>query len=150
MKIQSKRLHQYLLEQGVLDGSPEEIGAAKIRYRRNYKKQWKQEQQLPFKEVRPCFTLKEYSSIKAIAKEAGFKNATAFAKQLVLSSAEGQSLIPNKDVLLSVLQHIGMAVTTLLNKANPHMVETQLLKAEEILLNYLRINQYEYDHKTRT
>ncbi len=150
MKIQSKKLYQYLLEQGVLDSSAEEIQAAKIRYRRIYKRKWKEDRQIPYKEVRPCFTLKEYASIRAVAKEAGFKNATTFAKQLVLSSAQGQSLIPNKDVLLSALQHIGMAATTLLNTANPHMVEVQLLKAEEILLNYLRINQYEYDHKTRT
>jgi len=138
MKIRSKALYAYLLEAGVLDGTPEEIDSAKCDYRRIYKRQWKL-QKRPRKEIRIEVTLKQFAAIASKAREFELKH-TVYARNAILSAIESNPSIPNKNQLLNVLQLISMAViASAKNTLSSWQLSEQLAKAEDTLLQYLRM-----------
>ncbi len=137
MKIRSKQLFEYLKDAGVLDASAEEIAVVKAAYRRRYKRQWRKRQQLPKKELRPGFTLKQYKDLQLKAHEMGI-SPTALITQLVLALIESKKFIPGSDQLLTILQLIGMASIEL-SREIPGSPSTELLqKAERLLIEYLK------------
>jgi len=137
MKIRSKALYAYLLEAGVLDGTPEEIDSAKCNYRRKYKRQWKQ-QKRPRKEIRFEVTLKQFKDIKMKAIGSGVTH-TEYARKVLLTAAESDLCIPNKKRLLQVLQVISMAaIASAGNTLPPWQLSEQLAKAEDMLWQYLK------------
>lgn len=129
MKVRSKRLWQYLSDCNLLNASEEEIALAKVKYRRLYKTEWKQNRTKPEKEIRPMFSLREYMELKIKASEMGMK-PTRYLKSLALSSIHSGSLAPNKEALTRVMQLITLAVTTKDTKP--------INDAEQLLLNYIK------------
>lgn len=138
MKIRSKLLYQYLLESGVLNGTPEAIGLAKREYRKRYKKQWKGQQRLK-KEIRFEITLNQFQKLKLKARAYDLRHTT-YTKQIVLASIEQSPVIPYREVLEKVLQLISMATTASINEGTTRVKEQTalLLQAETYLLNYLQ------------
>ena len=134
-KVRSKALWKYLFEKGVLEGTDEEIQQAKREYRKQYKREWKL-RRLKQKEIRPSFTIKEYQAIQQVAKKAGLK-PTGLARQLLLSHAEGNTFIHNRDILLQVLQNISIVAIHLVKQCPKEDYTKLIEKAEQLLLNYL-------------
>lgn len=128
MKVKSKRLWQYLSDCNLLNASEEEIALAKVKYRRLYKTEWKQNRAKPEKEIRPVFSLKEYMDLKVKASDMGM-NPTKYLKSLALSSVKSETLAPNKEELKRVMQLLTIAVST--KNTEPIQV------AEQILLKYI-------------
>ena len=141
MKIRSKALYLFLLEEGVLDGSQEEIAQAKQEFRKQYQKNWKRNKPKLKKEIRFELTHKEYFELKVRSLESGLF-PTTFAKDAVLTSVAKQLAIPNKATLDKVLQVIGIAASLCQNKdrygnISGKQVEEYLFQAEGLLLDYL-------------
>lgn len=140
MKVKSKKLRQYLEERNAFNSTPEEFISLKQQYRKEYKREWANNR-LPHHELRPALTLKEYSDIKKMARESGYKNPTAFTKNLILSSLQGKPIAPDRDLLLTISQKVGMSINLL---KNPYtfLDKSELIKflteAENILLEYIR------------
>lgn len=135
MKTRSKALWKYLFEKGVLEGTDEEIAEAKAEYRRQYKRMWK-ERRVKVKELRPCFTLKEYDLIQKTAKQTGLK-PTTFARELLLAQSGNTDFIPNKGMLLQALQYITIVAIELSKNTTDKTSIEIIEKAEKLLLNYL-------------
>lgn len=129
MTVRSKRLWQYLSDCNLLNASEEEIALAKVKYRRLYKTEWKQNRTKPEKEIRPIFSLREYMDLKVKASDMGM-NPTKYLKSLALSSVKSETLAPNKEALKRVMQLLTIAVTT----NNTELIHD----AEQILLNYIK------------
>ncbi len=135
-QIRSKKLRQYLNERGALNGTEEEIAAAKAEYRRLYKREWKKSQQMPKKELRPGFTLKQYKELQLKARELNL-SPTSLLKDLALGVIDPKH-IPNSDQLLTILQLISMSAIEFSKKRDGDMSSTELLqKAEQLLIHYL-------------
>jgi len=134
-RIRSKALYQYLLEAGVLSGTPEAIGIAKRKYRKQYKKQWK-ERKRPRKELRIEISLREYATIKSQALTNGLK-PTTYARNVLLASTGQNILIPYKDELLEVLQILSMTVIASFSNMPARSLSNELEEAERHLLHYL-------------
>jgi hypothetical protein len=137
--MRSKALWKYLSDAGVLDGSEEEIQTAKKAYRRMYKREWKRKQQIPKKEIRPLFTLREYADIMRKAKDKD-KSPTAYGKQLILASLDIHSPIQDRAVLLEILSHISMSVIAL-SRGDTSNLQFHLEAAERMLLSCVRNEQ---------
>lgn len=135
MKIRSKALYEYLVQENALHGTPEQLALAKIEWRKLYKKRWKQ-QQRPRKEIRFEITLKQYQAIKTTALAYGVP-PTTHCKAIIISSVEKTPAIPHREVLLHVLQLLGMAINTLQKDGNTHKATELLTRAEHRLLTYL-------------
>ena len=139
MKVNSKKLRQYLEERNAFNSTPEEFNLLKRQYRREYKRNWANNR-LPHHELRPAVTLKEYADIRRMARESGYKNPTAFTKHLIISSLQGRPFAPDKDLLLTISQKVGMSINLL---KNPYtfLDKSELIKflteAENILLEYI-------------
>ena len=145
-KVRSKALWKFLFEKGVIpNGTEEEITAAKKEYRCIYKREWKQ-RRLKQKEIRPSFTLKEYQAIQQVATKAGLK-PTGLARQLLLSRSEGNAFIPNRDILLQVLQNISIVAIHLVKQCPKEDYTKLIEKAEQLLLNYLFNFDSQNSHK---
>ena len=141
-KVRSKALWKFLLEKGVLEGTEEEIQQAKREYRKQYKREWKL-RRLKQKEIRPSFTIKEYQAIQQVAEKAGLK-PTGLARQLLLAHSEGNTFIPNRDILLQVLQNISIVAIHLVKQFPKEDDYTLLIeKAEQLLLTYLFTSDYQ-------
>jgi hypothetical protein len=137
MKTRSKALYAYLLDTGVIHGTPEEIAMAKRSYRRLYKMRWKQGR-IEKKEIRVEFTLKQFSSIKVRALEAGLTHTT-YARNAILFAAEAKQPIPHKDMLLQILQLVSMAAIAAAKNTIPlNQLSTMLYQAESHLIQYLK------------
>lgn len=139
MKARSKALYTYLLEAGVLNGTPAEIDCAKCEYRKLYKKHWKQKVK-PRKEIRIEFTLKQFTAIKAKAREYELRHTT-YARNVILADVESQSIIPYREKLERILQLVGIAAIAIEKNTMPLWQVAELLQeAESILLPYLNNN----------
>lgn len=138
MKIRSKALWQFISDTGALNGSEEDIAKAKAEYRKIYKRNWKRNRQIPQREMRPCFTLKEYREIWLKANEAGM-NPTSFFKEQVLCILTNTISKKDREMLLQVLQCISVCSIGL-EKSNIDLTELQfnISKAEELLIQYLK------------
>lgn len=145
-KVRSKALWKFLFEKGVLEGTDEEIQQAKREYRKQYKKVWKQSRR-KIKEIRPCFTVKEYNTIQQVAQKAGLKPIT-FAQQVLLAHAEGNAFIPNRDILLQVLQNISIVAIHLVKQFPKENYTLLIEKAEQLLLHYLFSHDFKGADKT--
>jgi hypothetical protein len=133
MKIRSKALYNYLLEVGVLSGTPELLAHAKKDYRRQYKSNWKR-QASGHKEIRFHVSLQQHSDIKVRALAESLRPAT-YVKALTLS-AVGQPAIYS-DRLLEALQLVSMAVIAAQHDKSQLEILGLLLNAERKLLEYL-------------
>lgn len=137
MKTRSKALYAYLLEAGVLNGTPAEIDRAKCDYRKLYKRQWK-ENKRPRKEIRIEFTLKQFTAIKTKARWYELRHTT-YARKVILTAAESDRfVIPKREQLEKISQLVSMAAITM--KKNTMLrcqVAELLLEAETILMDYL-------------
>lgn len=141
-KVRSESLYLYLKEQGVLESTPEVIEEAKRNYRRKYVQAWKRNRPKLRKEIRYSVTQKQYFELKVRAIESGLL-PTEFAKDSMLSSVANKPNIPNRQMLESILQSIGIATSLCQHKdrygnISPVQVEQYLLKAETALLKYLK------------
>jgi hypothetical protein len=137
MKIRSKALYAYLLDTGVLYGTPEQISRAKCDYRKLYKMQWKQGRREK-KEIRIEFTVKQFIGIKARAEEARLTH-TAYARDAILFVAGAKQSVPHKDVLLQILQLVSMvAIAAAKNTISLKQLSTMLYQAETQLIQYLK------------
>lgn len=135
----SKKLLEYLNKVGVLNGTPEEIELAKIEYRKEYQKTWKQTKSPIIKDLRITLSLREYKDLKVFVYELKL-TPTAYSKQIILQSITGKKIIPNRSELELIYQKIGMAINqNLKDHSNIKLVET-LIKIEEDLHNYLTAN----------
>ena len=130
-KVRSKRLYQFLIDRGALNASKEEIMKVKAEYRKLYKKAWKKKRNVPRKEIRPCFSLKEYLDIQVKAHELGVC-PTRYVKQVVLSGLHGKALVPHTNVLKKVLQLLGIAQNSYGDAV------ASLPEAEKLLFEYLK------------
>ena len=128
-------MYAYLLQVGVLHGSDEEILCAKQTYRKQYKRNWKQ-QKRPRKELRIEVTLKEFAVIKSLGLVNGLK-PTTYARTILLASTGQSILIPYKDDLLQVLQLLSMAAIASRTIIPARDLSDQLFEAERLLLQYL-------------
>ena len=137
MNSRSSALWQYLEQSGALNGSTEDIIKAKQEYRKQYKRDWNKQSQNN-KELRPKFSHEEYKQICIRAKLYGL-HPTAYTKQLILSTQEEVTLIPNKEELLQILQYVSMATITI-SEADTKLHQL-ISKAETLLLQYLNIKQ---------
>jgi hypothetical protein len=140
MKTRSKALYTYLLEAGVLNGTPAEIDRAKCGYRKLYKRQWK-ENKRPRKEIRIEFTLKQFQKVKLKAREFDLRHTT-YARQVILAASEDDSgFIPHREKLEKILQRISIACIAMeKNTRLPWEVAELLQEAETILMDYLNSN----------
>jgi hypothetical protein len=109
--MRSRALYAYLLEAGVLNGTPEEIDSAKCNYRKLYKKRWKQQQQQR-KELRIEVTITQYEAIKLQAHN------------YLLT-------------LLEILQLISVAVIAFGQSPSNQTMSELIQRAETLLLTYL-------------
>lgn len=135
-KIKSKKLLEYLTETGAINGTEAEIKAAKIRYRKEYQKNWKQSKSNLIKDLRITLSLREYKDLKVFVYDLQ-KTPTEYSKQIILQSISGKKIVPNRQELELIYQKIGMAINqNLKDHSNIKLVET-LIKIEEDLLNYL-------------
>jgi len=140
-KIRSPKLFQYLLDSGVLDKTEAEIASAKRAYRKEYDRIWKKNSRVKKKEIRPGFTQREYDELKARARQVGY-NPTAYVKSLVQAVLREKHVIPNRDLLLKVLQALSIASIALSRPRTIQEKETgELLHNTELmLLSYLQSN----------
>ncbi len=136
-RIRSKNLWQYLCDAGLLTASEEDISKAKAEYRREYKKKWKQNRQMPIKDVRLSFTLKQYQGLK---NKAGAMNTTptVLSRDLVLAFIHSNQLVPDKDHVHIILQHLCMGSIALLQERHidPSIID-HIQTAENLLTEYL-------------
>lgn len=138
MKYGSKAIFEYLKEKGLLDASREQINEAKLAYRRAYKREWKKNRQVPSKEIRPVFSLRQYVEIKIKADLFGL-NPTKYVKQIVLADISGKPVIPNKGVLLQILQLLGMIAISISKERHlSNNLKEQIAEAEALLLKYVK------------
>jgi hypothetical protein len=140
MKVRSKALYQYLLASGALEGTPEAIGMAKLAYRKQYKKLWRQNKR-PRKELRIGVTLKQFQGIKMRAREYNLSH-TSYARQVLLASVEADGyFIPYRDKLEKVLQLVSMAAIAATRQTIvTNDLSDWLSQAETELLHYLQSN----------
>ncbi len=140
MKIRSKALRAYLLEAGVLNGTPAEIDRARCDYRKLYKQRWKQ-QIRPRKEIRIEFTLKQFVAIKAKARWYELRHTT-YARQVILAAVESDlSIVPQRGQLEKTLQSISMAAIAMeKNTMQRWQIVEFLRESETILMAYLNGN----------
>ena len=83
-------------------------------------------------------TFKQFAAIKRKAVELGIPHTT-YARKVILSDAGLQSVIPNKEQLLEVLQIISMAaIVSAKNTLSSWQLAEQLKQAEDMLLHYLK------------
>ncbi len=138
-KPKSKALYEFLLNAGVLNGTPEEIALAKVAYRKAYLLNWKEKKAPLIKEIRIVCSLKEYKDVKVFSHNLG-KSPTAFTKSFVLSFIKQQTMLPNQQQLESIYQNIGLIINqSLKDKLNLNLIE-KLIKIEEELNEYLKSN----------
>lgn len=136
MKVRSKALWAYLVQNGVLDKDEATIARVKKLYRKEYKQKWKKERRLKKFELRPCFTLKEYTAIQVAAKRAGLK-PTTFAREILLATAANTEPIPNKPILFKALQFVTIAAISLSKAGTAIHILESIETAEKLLLQYL-------------
>ena len=135
MKIRSYALFNYLVEADVLNGTPEQIAAAKISYRKLYKRNWKLRIR-PVKEIRFTVTLKQYKEIQIHADCCAIKPIT-YAKHTVLESI-GAPIMTNA-VLLDVLQLVSMATIGAIKQNRSYTELSALLQqAEQLLVRHIQ------------
>jgi len=138
MKTRSKALYAYLLEAGVLKGTPEAIDCAKCEYRKLYKKHWKQKVK-PRKEIRIEFTLKQFAAIKSKAHEYDLKHTT-YSRLAILAAVDSAAgIIPHLEQLEKILQLVSMAVIGIAKNTLPLWQVSEFLEeAETVLIDYLK------------
>lgn len=135
-KPKSKKLLEYLNRIGVLDGTPEQIQLAKIQYRKEYQKNWKQTKAPLIKDLRITLSLREYKDLKVFVFDLK-KSPTAYSKQIILQSITEKKTLPHRTELELIYQKIGMAINqNLKDHSNIKLLEN-LIKIEEDLTNYL-------------
>jgi hypothetical protein len=138
MKIRSNPLYTHLLQAGVLNGTPEEISACKLEYRRLYKRQWKRVKR-PRKEIRIEFTLKDFTSIKYHSGQLEIPHTT-FARSAILAAVGINNHIHQKDQLLQILQFISISLNAVTkNTMTLPQIRDVLQQAETLFLDYLKI-----------
>lgn len=138
-KPKSKKLLEYLNRVGVLNGTPQEIELAKIEYRKQYQRNWKQTKSPVIKDLRITLSLREYKDLKVYLYDSKI-TPTAYSKQIILKSINGKKIIPNHGELQIIYQKIGMAINqSLKDHSNLKLLET-LIKIEDDLNNYLNKN----------
>lgn len=135
MKVRSKQLLVYLLENNIDFQDREALAQAKREYRKQYKKNWKTGAKKN-KDLRPSFTQQEYEELCKRASLLGLL-PTTYVRELVISNQENKELICNKEQLLQVLQYLSMAIIAM-KKGYISDVEELLDKAEKDLLQYLK------------
>lgn len=133
MKIKSKALFLYLQENGVLNGTPEEIDQAKREYRKKYKRRNKQDKRVFNTPVSLSFTRRELIDIKLLAEQNGLKYPE-YMKDVLLSNLSKGNYIYNKELILRIQQNIGIAISVTERGTIAHQY---LLKAEQLLIEYL-------------
>lgn len=141
MKIRSKSLFAFLSESGVLNGTKEDIANAKALYRLRYRKDWKERHRNLKKEIRFYVTRKEYYEIKQKAISTKM-TATSYSKLIVLSSISQTLQIPNRNILESIRQNIGVTLSLFLQKNKygnvaEWNIEKRLIEAEKLITEYL-------------
>lgn len=133
-KIHSKKLFKFLLDKGVLDGSEEAIQQAKREYVRLYKKEWKLRNTRQ-KEIRISLTVKEFTALQKLSEGVGLK-PTTLVHDLAISAIENKPFIVDRDTLLEVLQHIGLAYMNIYQNSPNSDAENYLLRCESLLVHY--------------
>lgn len=134
--MQSKALYQYLLQAGVLNGTPDVLALAKRRYRAIYKKQWRQQRQQQ-KELRITFNHTEFEAIAFNATKQQMTR-TAYVRSIVLQTVGEHSHLITKDQLQQVLQLVSMAIVGIVKRPHsPQRIAELLKQAEDVLLLYL-------------
>ena len=143
MKVRSKKMWQYIIDSGALQGgTKEDIEKCKIAWRKEYKRKWKQNKIIKPIELRPGFSAKQYKELQIRAKEFG-TTPTGYVKQITLASVGIGQAIPGKQKLITVLQLVSIA-SIAVSKAkhgkieDPHRISNHLEQAEKLLLEYLK------------
>jgi hypothetical protein len=130
----SKAIHKYLIENGLLNGTADEIAKAKKAYRLHYQREWKKSKVVRKCEVRPGFSPKDYHWLKAKAALFG-QNPTSYTKALVIASLQETEMIPHKERLQAAYQILGMVICITPSSTKEYGM---LREAEKILEDYLR------------
>mgnify|MGYP001570420545 CR=1 FL=1 len=124
-KIRSNRLLEYLIATGALDNGKDAIVQAKLAYRKQYKKEWKQHKLMLHKELRISLTLRQYHSLQLTAYDNKL-SPTAFARQQVLIALDARPCVPNTEILRQILQSISLTIndglTDRLQTAEKHLI----------------------------
>ncbi len=136
-RIRSKKLYEYLLNKGVLNGTPEEIELAKQAYRKSYRNAWMKGKAMLTKEVRIMYTLKEYRDLKVYAKAIG-TSPTALCKTLTRSVIQNKHIIPQKEQLQELLQGISMTLNIAFKQGADLKLLEELQIIETKLMDYLK------------
>lgn len=127
-KIRSRRLLEYLIVSGALDKGKDAIVEAKLAYRKQYKKEWRQHKLTLHKELRLSLTLRQYHSLQLTAHDNKL-SPTAFARQQVLIALDARPFLPNTEILRQILQSISLTI-------NDGLTD-RLQTAEKLLMAYL-------------
>jgi hypothetical protein len=135
MKIRRRAFFNYLSETGMLNGTPEQIAIARLAYRQQYKRKWKQERKAT-KELRIAFTLEHCIAIKKYAVNCGLTQ-TAFVRNVILQAIGLERDVTKSADLLKALQLVSMAVNACMKDNCP--ITVSLDQAESLLLQYLNI-----------
>ena len=124
-KIRSNRLLEYLIATGALDNGKDAIVQAKLAYRKQYKKEWKQHKLMLHKELRISLTLRQYHSLQLTAYDNKL-SPTAFARQQVLIALDARPFLLKPEILRQILQSISLTIndglTDRLQTAEKHLI----------------------------
>lgn len=127
MKTRSRNLMRYIVENGGVEASPETIAQLRKDYRREYKKNWRHNRQLPIHELRPTLTKKQYEVLKYNASLSNFPNPTSYARSLLLNDINDHHFIVNIEVLMLISQKVGMAINTMM-RGNIYLEKERILE----------------------
>jgi len=133
----SKKLHRFLEEQGAFQ-KPRELKRLKREYRRRYQNQWARQNRKGKSELRFTLTKEEYGNVKAICQNDSI-SPSQLAKELLLSHSHSIPFVPQKETLLTVAKHLGLAINRLKLKNADEQALQKLLQSETLLLKYVNL-----------
>ena len=136
-KIQSKRLYEYLEDQGVLGADQKAIEIAKKQYRKDYKNDWVKQQRRIRKEIRFHLENKSLSLIRAYCKEQS-TTPTTLARDLLVAHCSNKSFQPNSKDLQLAYQQLGLVINNLNKQTSKSEMKHRLIDIEDLLSSILQ------------
>jgi len=136
-RIQSKRLYQYLEDQGVLGADRKTIEAAKKQYRKEYKRDWVKQQRSFKKEIRFHLENESLDLIRAYCKHEHTTPTTLARELLIAHCSKMQNFQPNKKELLRAYQLLGLIINDLGAETSSLRMKQKLMDIEDVLCSIL-------------
>lgn len=106
-RFRKSGLWAYLEERGVLDGSPEEIKAAKKEYRRQYNREYMRKRRKGRPEITLSFEQVEIEEVKALAKQ-HHQSLSGYIREATLAYGRKTYLVPNPESIAILTQQLSL------------------------------------------